>query len=196
MYLLRKVISRHRYTSTVAALLLLIILGFAGVTLYLWRAAENARQGTQVIAQQWQAEADRTHKIARLLAFRSFLRAWEQDRNEEATGVLSYLSKGSKEQKAAKFLLNPNSLAEKEPGFRRSFSDKDRWFVDFIVGETHRKNAASKEALAAYQRGYEAVQKLSQVDQRLIDRPLASLLLARLRELDSTDEPEQSDAIQ
>jgi len=198
LYLLRKVISRHRYTSTVAALLLIIILGFTGVSLYLWRSAIEAQRDTEVIAQQWAAAAADNLYLARRVSFRLFLQAWEQDRNQEAKGVLSYLSKGSKEQKAAGFLLNPNSLAEKEPGFRQSFSDKESWFVDFIIGESHLKNGDSEEAFAAYQRSYEAIQKLSQADQRLIDRPLAGLLLTRLRELGSigeTDEPGQSDAI-
>ncbi len=198
LYLLRKVISRHRYTSAVAALLLIIILGFTGVSLYLWRSAIEAQRDTEVIAQQWAAAAADNLYLARRVSFRLFLQAWEQDRNKEARGVLSYLSKGSKEQKAAGFLLNPNSLAEKEPGFRQSFSDKDSWFVDFIIGESHLKNGDSEEAFAAYQRSYEAIQKLSQADQRLIDRPLVGLLLTRLRELGSigeTDEPGQSDAI-
>ena len=195
LYLLRKVISRHRYTSTVAALLLLVILGFAYVSFDLYVRAEKAKQDTEIVAQQWQVEAVRTLNIARQVAFRSFLQAWGQGRNEGAIPVLGFLSKGSKEEKAAKFLLNPNSLAEKEDNFRRSFSDKDIWFADLVIGEIHLKNGNRKEAQQAYQRSYEAIQQLSQANQPFIDRLLVDWVVNRLRELASADEPEQSDVI-
>ena len=190
LYLLRKVISRHRYTSTVAALLLLIIVGFAGFSFNLYIRAEKARQDTEIIAQQWAEAAAGNLNLARHIAFSFFLQAWEQDRAGKANWALHFLSKGSKEQKAAQFLLNPKPLAEKEADFRRSFSDKDSWFVDFIVGETYLKNGDRKEALTAYQRSYKTIQKLLQSEQSFIDRPLAGLLSARLRELGYTDEPE------
>lgn len=195
LYLLRKVISRHRYTSTVAALLLLIVLGFAFVSYELYVRAEKAKQDTEVIAQQWAQAAAGNLNLARRLAFSFFLQAWEQDRIGKAEWAFSFLSKGSREQKAAQFLLNPKPLAEKEADFRNSFSDKEGWFADIIVGENHLKNGNRKEALTAYQRSYEAIQKMSQADQRLIDGSLAKLLTDRLRDLATADQMEHSDSI-
>jgi len=195
LYLLRKVISRHRYTSSVAALLLLIILGFAFVSFNLYVRAEKAKQDTEIVAQQWQVEAVRTLNIARQVAFRSFLQAWGQGRNEGAIPVLGFLSKGSKEEKAAKFLLNPHSLAEKEADFRQSFSSEESWFADLVIGEIHLKNGNRKEALEAYQRSYETIRQLSQTGQPFAERLLVDCVVNRLRELGSNDEHKKSDAI-
>ena len=189
VYLLRKIITRHRYTSTVAALLLLIILGFAYVSFDMYITTKQAQQESETIAEQWAAEAFSHLNLTRQIAFTFFLQAWGQGRNKEAEWIVGFLSKGSKENKAASFLLNPSSLAEKEADFRQAFSNEHAWFVDFVMGEHYLKNGNRKEALEAYQRSYNAIQQLSQHNQPGADRWLATRVVARLEKLNAADKP-------
>lgn len=189
MYLLRKIITRHRYTSTVAVLLLLIILGFAYVSFDLYMTAEQARKISEDYAGRLSAQVVRTNELYRLFAFNFFLEAWRQNRNAQAAFVLRFMSKGSKEQKAAEFLYNPAPVAEKENNFCQAFSDEDRWFVEYIIGENYLKNGNKNEAIKAYRRSYEAILQLSKGNTLNISSWLASQVKIRMEQLSPIDKP-------
>ena len=161
LYLLRKIISRHRYSTTVAALLLLIILSFLSVSCFLYRTAENARQDASTTADKWAAEASKVLILSRQLTFLHFLKAWREGRYGFAGWTARFLTDGSKEKKGAAFLLDPNSLAKGDADFRKALLDENVWFADFILGEYYFKNGNHKEALEAYQRSYQAIRQLS-----------------------------------
>lgn len=190
MYLLRKIISRHRYTTTVAVLLVLIILGFGFFSFNLYCQTQTA-QKAQADTKQWaSAEAAKKASFTRQMLFTFFLRAWSEGKNSEAKAVAEGLTEGSKEQMAAGFLLSPGSLAEREAGFRQALSDKYAWFADYIVGEYHYKNGDRDKALEVYRRGYKAIRQLIQQGQPGIEKSLfARQLVARLRELGAADKP-------
>jgi hypothetical protein len=190
MYVLRKIIARHRYTTTVVGLLVLIILGFGYFSFNSYLTAKTA-QKEQADRTQWAlAEGAKKLSFTRQMLLTFFLRAWHEGKNSEAKVVADGLYGDSKERMAADFLLSPTSLAEKEAGFRRALQDKYAWFADFIVGEYHYKNGNRKKALDSYRRGYQAIQQLMQQGQSGIDKSLfARQLIARLRELDSAEKP-------
>ncbi|MHC4112907.1 MAG: protein kinase domain-containing protein [Planctomycetota bacterium] len=190
MYLMRKIISRHRYTTTVAGLLVLIILGFGYFSFDSYLTAKKAQQ-EQADRTQWaSAEGAKKLSFTRQMLFTFFLRAWHEGQNSEAIAAAGGLYGDSKEKMAAEFLLSPTSLAEKEAGFRRALSDKYAWFADFIVGEYHYKNGNREKALDAYRRGYTTIQQLMQQGQSGIDKSLfARQLTARLREFSAADKP-------
>jgi serine/threonine protein kinase len=189
MYLLRKIIARHRYTSTVAALLLLIVIGFSYVSFDLYVSAKKAKKESDAIGQQWAAQAAKYLSTTRQVVFTLFLRAWHDGHNTEAKWILNFLSKGSKEYTAAQFLLNPDPLDKKEPPFRQDLSGQYLWFVDFILGEYQLKTGDHNAALEAYQRSYQTIQQLSPDNQSGVDRWLAARLQARLEELNAADNP-------
>ncbi|MGB2861722.1 MAG: protein kinase, partial [Sedimentisphaerales bacterium] len=135
-YLLRKIIARHRYTSTVAALLLLIIIGFAYVSFDLYITAKKAQRDTEDYARQLTMQIARGRALERETTFTAFLEAWRQNHVPRAKFVFGYLSEGSKEKKAARFLADPSPVADKESNFRRSISDENSWFAEFIIGES------------------------------------------------------------
>ncbi|MBW8039044.1 MAG: protein kinase [Planctomycetes bacterium] len=190
MYVLRKIITRHRYTTTVAVLLLSIILGFAYVSFDLYISKKGAQQG-QDNTKQW-ASAEAAQSLARIrqTVFTFFLREWQQGRDIEAKKVADFLVEDCKEKKVAEFLLSPTSLAEKEADFRRSLSDEYAWLADFIVGEYHYKNGNMEEALETYQRCYTAIRQLPESNQKHVGVWLATQLRARLGELGTADKPE------
>jgi len=188
-YLLRKIIARHRYTSTVAALLLLIILAFAYVSFDLYITAKRARQAAEDRASALSTQIGATNEVIRLFAFNSFLENWRLNLNDKAALPLSYLSRGSKEQKAAVFLFDRRPVAEKESSFRQAFSDEHRWFVEFIIGENHLKNGDRNEALEAYQHSNEAIPKAAQGNVPIVDRWLIVQVRSRLEQLGAVDTP-------
>jgi len=182
LYLLRKIITRHRYTSSVAALLLLIIIGFAYTCFDLYVTAEKARKDLVVSAARLSAQTEARNALTKSVVFTCFLNAWVQDNPVLARVVFGFLSEGSREQQAARFLANPDSVAEKALGFRQDLSGKDGWFAEFIIGENYLKQGDHLEALAAFKRSHEAIRQL-QRDQARVDNVLAARVKQRLDEL-------------
>jgi hypothetical protein len=186
-YLLRKIIARHRYTSTVAALLLLIIIGFAYVSFDLYITAKKAQRDTENYATQLTMQIARGRALERQSTFTAFLEAWRQNHVPRAKLVFGYLSEGSKEKKAARFLADPSPVADKESNFRQSISDENSWFAEFIIGESYLKSGNRKEAREAFRRGYEAAGQSSQGDKSGADGWILEQLEKRLQDLSSTD---------
>jgi hypothetical protein len=192
-YLLRKIISRHRYTSTVAALLLLIIIGFAYVSFDLYITAKKAQKDTEDYAAQLTMQIARSRALERETTFTAFLEAWRQNHVPRAKFVFGYLSEGSKEKKAARFLADPSPVADKESNFRQSISDENSWFAEFIIGESYLKSGNRKEAREAFRRGYEAAGQSSQGDKSGTDGWILEQLEKRLQGLSSTDKSTEGD---
>ncbi len=183
LYLLRKVVARHRYTSTVVALLLLIILSFSYVSFFLLTRARRAEREHEIIARQWREVAEKMLTSYRQFGFVQFLEAWRDGRRSDAELMAALLSNGFKEKKGAMFLLNPKPLAEKEAAFRHEFSDESSWFADFVIGEQHLKNGYRQDGLKAYNRSYEAILQLPENNQPIFDKLLIGQVKARLYDL-------------
>ena len=117
-----------------------------------------------------------------------------QDNPSLARLVFDFISEGSKEMQAVRFLVSPSPLAEKELAFRRSLPEEHGWFAEYIIGEHHLKGGKRKEALAAYERSDEAIRQAQQ-DNLHINGLLIEQVKQRLQELDAVDrstEPGQS----
>ena len=183
LYLLRKIVARHRYTSTVVGLLLLIVLSFSYISFYLLTRARKAQRESESIARQWSDESVRNLKLSRQLNFMAFLDAWREGENKRAELLAGFLANGSKEKAGAIFLLDPKLLAEKESDFHREFLDESNWFPEFVIGELHLKNGYKKEALEAYRRSYQTIRQLSQGSQSIFDKLLISQVKTRLYDL-------------
>ncbi len=189
MYLLRKIITRHRYASTVAALLLVIILAFAYVSFDLYTTAKKAQQASENKANSLSAQIAATNKVIRLFAFNSFLENWRQNLNQKATIPLVYLSQGTKEQKAAMFLFNPNPVADKEDSLRRAVADEYHWFVEFVIGENHLRNGDRSKALEAFKRSHETIPRVLLGTDVRVDSWLVGQVQSRIKQLSTSDKP-------
>jgi hypothetical protein len=194
MYVLRKIIARHRYTTTVVVLLLLIILGFAYFSFNLYITTIKAERGRDDTKQWAYLEAASILRHNRQTLFTAFLGEWQQGRNSEARAIANILIisfRDSKEKQAAQFLLNPIPLAKKEADFRQVLTDEYAWLADFIVGEYHYKEGNKKEALEAYQRSYGAIRQIPEDSRQRVGVWLVRQLLARLGDLGDavTDKP-------
>jgi len=151
LYLLRKIIARHRYTSTVAALLLVIVLGFLGFSLQL---CLQLRQTNRELGAQKELSLGQTAQHARfaeMAVLADFLKAWHQSNWQSAGSLAKAFAPGTREALAVRFLADERPLAEKLPEFRRELQDDEPCFLEFIVAEHHLKDGATSEAAAAYQ---------------------------------------------
>lgn len=188
-YLLRKIIARHRYTSTVAALLLLIIVAFAYVSFDLYISARKARRQAEEKAGSLSEQIARTNEVTRLFTFRDFLENWRLNFDKKAVSALSFMSKGSKEQKAAMFLFDPHPVATKADSFREAFPKEYAWFAEFIIAENHLRNGDRNKALEAYKRSYEAIPQGSQGNTPSVDNWLFGQIRSRLKEFNAVNAP-------
>ena len=98
--------------------------------------------------------------------------------------MIHYFSKGRKETKAARFLVDERPLTEKEPAFRKSLKDSEGWFAELVVGEHLLKDGNREAAHEAFRRGYALVQGLIEAGTLGADRLSAVRLAARLQQLD------------
>jgi serine/threonine protein kinase len=195
MYLLRKIITRHRYTSTVVALLALIVLGFAYISFELLIRSEKALDESQALAKDYAAQAKNTAyqiRQSRPLFFAIFLEAWRDGRTTDAVKMADYFLAGHKEGKAATFLLARTEPGEREESFRKQFSEEDVWFADTIIGERYFRAGNLKKALEAYERGYRRIEQASPEKLSDLDKLMVERVKARLYEL--RDEGERADA--
>jgi serine/threonine protein kinase len=189
-YLLRKIIARHRFTSSVAALLVVIVLAFAYVSFDLYITAKKAQQAAEDKANYLRAQIATTNGVIRLFAFTNFLENWRLGFDNRAKDTMLYMSEGSKERKAAAFLLSRGPVAEKESGFRQALSDEYRWFAEFIIAEDHLRNKDRDQALEAYRQSQEAIPQVLQGKGPSVDNWAIRQVRNRLEHLSAVDRPE------
>lgn len=183
IYLLRKIVARHRGSTAIVGLVLLIVLSFSYVSFDSYMVARKAQLEAESIAKQWSEESARNLQAARQLTFITFLQAWQQADKGRAEWIASFLASDSDEKYGADFLSDPRVLAVKEPALRRRFADRSGWFADMIIGEEHLKSGNRDKAFKAFQRSCEAIRLNTQAAGSLSDSLLAQHTKARLYEL-------------
>ena len=130
LYLMRKVIARHRYVAAVIGLLLVIIFSFSFVSFNLFLTARAAQRYAEGISKQWSQKAIQL----------------------EAEQHMELL--------AAIFLSSPLPLKDKEAEFRQKLGNEQAWFADFTVGEHYLKDGNKEQALIAYRESFQILQKM------------------------------------
>ena len=187
LYVLRKIITRHRYTSTVVGLLFTIVLSFSYVSYYLSGVARTAQKETEQIATQWHDATIQAFSSSRQANLLTVLERWHKGDVEKAVFFASLLSKGSKEKIVADALLCQDSTIDSEDALRKKCSDVPGWFVDFAIGEYHLRNDHKEQAQDAYQRSYRAIKQLTGDGQPVLDGLLHGHVEARLYQLTVTN---------
>ena len=198
LYLMRKVIARHRYVAAVVGLLLIIILSFSFVSFELFLNARAAQRDAEGISKQWSqkatqlaAEQSEALSIVTPLHFTNILELLRQGQVAAAEKGSRILDIGSKERIAAAFLVSSQQLKDKEAEFRRLIGEEKAWFADFVVGEHHLNDGNKEQATIAYKKSFQTLQKM-QADNQLVETWLVNLVEARLYGLTATAEkPEE-----
>lgn len=158
IYLLRKMISRHRYTSTVVFLLLVILTASVFISLFSYLSQRNANRNLQEIAQKWQTESEANLLFARHLLFMSSLQAWNNNNLPQARAYASLLSKDSMEAKGVAFLLSKDPFPGRSEKFRKGLSKDQAWFSDFIEAQYNLKNGNRDMALELFEKSVKAIE--------------------------------------
>jgi hypothetical protein len=156
IYLLRKIITRHYYASTVVALLLAIVFGFSCFLYQLHGKLRESNTTLKGTVQSLNKQIALFSNLALNVSFSDFLRALQADPLRQRQQLIRkyytrYFARGSRELKAAIFLLDQRPLADKVTDFRQEMATNEPLFTEFIIAEHHLKDGNRAEALKAYQ---------------------------------------------
>ena len=152
LYLLRKLIARHRYTSTVVALLVVIVFGFSCVSYHLYRGISKSNLKLQKTVTAFKRERSDYLFLAQQVAFTHLLDSWQQGQEQEAHAVSKYFSEGTREAEASEFLSDPRPLSDKVRDFRQKMEAQEPFFVEFVIAEHYVKDGNISDARKAYQK--------------------------------------------
>jgi serine/threonine protein kinase len=148
LYLLRKVIARHRYTSAIVGLLVVIVSGFFTVYFHLaWRLHTEQTVRREAVTSLAATEGDYVG-LSRQAAFLYLLDLWHRDQMPPAESI-AVLDGQRREGIARRFLLDPAPLAQKMDKFKMELKDEP-FFAQFVIAEHLLKNGNAKEAQQKY----------------------------------------------
>jgi len=172
IYLLRKIVSRHRYTASVVGLLLVITVGFSCVSFQLYRLSERRRTQLEQTESDLGEQAARNYRMDRRLTFLAGLEAWRQNDANGAGAIAQFIADDeSKEKRAMKLLLGPSTPGS-EDEFRRHLGEEWWWFADFVVAEKNMKEGRREQAEELYKHSYQVLKQRSAPGGNLFDRLL------------------------
>ena len=150
LYLLRKLVARHRYTSTVAALVLVITAGFMAFSLQL---SMRLRRANWELVEQNQQSLERTAEFAHLAdtaVLGKFLEAWHKGDRSSATWFATPFAEGTRQAVAVRFLLDERPLSDKIDEFRKKLQKSEPGFMEFIIAEHCLKDGDRQQAAYFY----------------------------------------------
>jgi hypothetical protein len=149
-YVLRKIIARHKYTSTVAALLGVIVLGFVAFSLQL---SMRLRQTHRDLVEQkdlFAMEMSQFTRYANTAILTAFLDRWHKGDRQAVNLFAHWFGPGTPEALAVQFLGDERPLSEKRTKFEPRLRDSEPWFVQFVFAEQYLKDGNKSEAIKAY----------------------------------------------
>ncbi len=186
IYLLRKIITKHRYVSSVIALLVTIVFGFSCLYYQLYSGLRSSHTTLQATMRSLNEETARYSRFAGKLMFDDFLGAWRTGDINNSKFIAKYFTRGTREAQAAFFLLAPHPLVKKAAEFRQALEKDEPCFVEFIIAEHYLKDGDKTEAIRSYQKC------LSQKSYLEKDPWLATHAKSRLYELTGVNLQEKS----
>lgn len=156
LYLLRKMINKHRYTAAVLALLAIIVFGYLCVVIQLYGRLRRSNAELNIAIQSLTGQLETTTEIARLEVFDRLLGAWHRDDWQSVQNAAATFKGLFREDKTARLLAAQmaarTSLDEKLAAFREQLEAVEPAFFEFVVAEHYFKDQRKPEAEKAYRR--------------------------------------------
>jgi len=180
LYVLRKMLKKHRYASMVLGLLVIIILGFSMTSTYLYTKERKAVKDLNIARDELSEEMQGLVKYGKNRIFFDFLEGWHQGHITRSATFI----KNEREKRAIEFLLDPTTPSEKVDPYLMNTPSGDRWFSFFVVAESYRKNNNFPQAKDYYLKSYQCFQELLPEKQSEADS-FIRFIKARLYELTS-----------
>jgi len=157
IYVLRKLIKRNRFASSVITLLLVIILGFFLFSYDQYRMAEAALIKSERMQKSLIREVLCQNSLSRQYSLSVFLQYWHAGHSLRAYCHALGFPRNSREYFAAFFLFDNRPIREKELEFRQQVGFAQTYFVEFILGEAYFKRGNKLAAVQHYQRCLEII---------------------------------------
>ena len=159
LYVLYKLVCRHRYSTIVVTLLMIIFLSFFCISGYFYFQVQSAQADTQKIRNDMHELNDKINDTIQT-AFLIYIEAG-QDKNinqmKSFARAITVLGP-SKEAKGILFLQNLNEWSKKETQFREEFSENEKWFADLVIGESYWRRKDWTNAIEAFNRSFAEAQ--------------------------------------
>ena len=150
VYLLRKLIQRHAYTSSVVGLLAIILLCFSFTSVYLYGTLRRKDTALDAASRQLTEAAQYRADIERQQNFRHALILLEQRQLGRVGFIRTFFDPDGREAKALDFLLDPRPLSEKTNPLAQMVEHPGPLFDGLIMGEHHLRDGRSETAAAAF----------------------------------------------
>jgi len=183
LYLVRKLMRKHRYTSVVIALLAVILISFSWVGLYAYQEARDAGAKVIDLERQLVAKAEWKRNLSQRIAFLVLLESFHQGDLALVRGTASALPKDTKERLAAESWLDPNDPQTKLNDMVEKMGEKWAWFAYCVTGEDFLQRDRHREAQQAFQRSFERLPDNVKDSQYRFDNGLVEHIQARLYQL-------------
>jgi serine/threonine protein kinase len=155
IYMLRKIITRHYYASSVVGLLLIIVFGFSCFYYQLYNKLRKTNTSLEGTIQSLNQQSAQFSSLALKVSFIDFLQALHADPGQSRFPpqyFVRYFSPGSREMKAMIFLFDKRPLADKITEFRQNLAKSEPLFTEFIIAEHYLQDGNRAEAIRAYQK--------------------------------------------
>jgi hypothetical protein len=124
LYLLRKLIARHRYTTAVVGLLLLIVSGFLIVSIQLLTELRRTNRELGEQKERLVRQMEDSVRYAQLAVFAEFLDGWPNGLPGQTDVFAGVFGNGTREDEATRFLQDSRPLSEKIEEFRGKLQKK------------------------------------------------------------------------
>jgi len=152
LYLLKKVITRHRYTSSVACLLGVIILSFGAISYHFYQGQKVALGETEASRRDEEARAKRNLKE---MALALFLESWQNDHVFMLSRASAFRDPNQLEYKVTRFLLDPNAPLDKKKKYFDKLDPKEKWMGELVMAEDYFKRGDRVLAEQHFQQSYD-----------------------------------------
>lgn len=180
LYVLKKMLRKHRYASMVLGLLVIIILGFSSASMYLYTNKRAAVKGLEVARDELSREMQDLVKYGRSRVFIDFLQGWHEGR---MTRSASFITE-TRERRAVEFLTDKMETPGTIKNYLEQTPEEDMWFAYFIVAEYYHQNNDSLQARDYYLESSQLFQKLPDIEKSNNDG-FYRFIKARLYEITS-----------
>jgi predicted Ser/Thr protein kinase len=152
LYLLKKVMLRHRYAATVLGLVALTVLGFSVFSYHLYGVWRQAEARTAQVTGQLAAQTRLRSSLTQQALLLHVLDLWQAGRDQEAGFTGQALAAGTPERLAADLVLDGRPWPGKMEQARSMLPLPSRAFIlGFLDGEHLLKEGLRSEARQAFQ---------------------------------------------
>lgn len=185
LYLLKKVVLRHRYSAAVVGLVALILISSVSISAFAYYQRRLVTKENQGLRESLSATNDRYAYFSKELWLLTLLQGWDAKNPSRPLNTLQFVNEKCKERTAIEFLLDPNDPAIKQAGLHLNLTDAPAWFEDFLIGEDYYHRGDLSRALSVYQQSYHKVNLIADQQGEALgsDRFLLSHLKGRLYDL-------------